>query len=179
MELKKAIQLTKKNNAKGQSFLYESYADMIFRLTYRYVKNKDEAEDLLVITFQKAFSFIEKVNKPEGFASWLRTIAINEALMFIRKTHVMEPLENVPEAQLTPTNSIESEIQAEDIYELILLMPLGYRTVFNLFAIEGYSHKEIAEKMGITVSTSKTQLNRARKWLQVRLNKKEFGYESA
>jgi RNA polymerase sigma-70 factor (ECF subfamily) len=177
MELKKAIQMSKRNDAKGQRFLYDKYADMVFRLAYRYVKNKDEAEDVVVVSFQKAFSNIGSVHNPEGFDKWLRTIAINEALMCIRKLHIMEPLGNIPESLLTPNIAMESDIQADDIYELIL--PLGYRTVFNLFVIEGFSHKEIADKMGVSVSTSKTQLNRARKWLQVRLNKKEFGYESA
>jgi RNA polymerase sigma factor (sigma-70 family) len=146
----------------------------MFRLCYRYVREQQEAEDILCKGFHKVFQHIAQF-EDRGEASlqkWITRIMVNEALMYLRK-HRME-LVSEDAAQAIPAGTrTDSALEAEYLYNLIRALPVGYRTVFNLFCIEGYSHAEIAEQLGITEGTSKSQLSKARAMLQDMLNPQE------
>lgn len=168
-----------KGDRKSQKYLYETFSNPIFRLLMRYVRNDNDAQDLLVTGFTKVF---EKIGEFEfrgkgSLGKWIRRIMVNEALMFLRSKKESFYLEDFDGRELVDIAKIESDLGAEDIFSLILELPTGYRTVFNMHLIEGYSHKEIASTLGISVSTSKSQLNKARKQLQSKIIKTKTGYE--
>lgn len=139
----------------------------MFRLCYRYVREQQEAEDVLCKGFFKVFQHIGTF-EDRGDASlqkWITRIMVNEALMFLRKNKL--ELVSEDDAQAIPAGTrTDSAVEAEDLYNMVRALPLGYRTVFNLFAIEGYSHQEIADQLGISEGTSKSQLSKARAMLQ-------------
>ena len=146
----------------------------MFRLCYRYVREQQEAEDILCKGFHKVFQHIAQF-EDRGEASlqkWITRIMVNEALMYLRKHRMELVSEDAAQAIPAGTRTV-SALEAEYLYNLIRALPLGYRTVFNLFCIEGYSHAEIAEQLGITEGTSKSQLSKARAMLQDMLNPQE------
>ncbi len=153
------FKLLKKQNAKVQELIYKQYAAMIFNLVYRYVKREEVAAELVndtfMIVFRKAESFDDNVGK---FSAWIKRIAVNESLQYLRKKKVFETLEIVDEHLEIDLNNTELKLDLEHYYQLILALPETYRVVFNLHAIEGYSHKEIADKLSMTESTSRSCL---------------------
>lgn len=170
----------KKGNQKAQRELFEYYGKRMFMLCLRYVKNQQDAEELLSNGFVKAFASLDKfeIRGEHSFEIWLKRILINECLMFLRKQNraplIVEPDENLVNRQ----EGILDKLHADTLFELILNLPEGYRTVFNLFEIEGYSHAEIAEQLGITVGTSKSQLSKAKVVLKELVIKKGLNYAS-
>lgn len=141
----------------------------------RYVKNLADAEELMLNGF---FSFFKAIDRFEyssdaGITAWLKKIMVNECLMFLRKKGELKIVEDKFAQDIAGAESFSSRMDAEEIYKEILALPSGYRTVFNLFVVEGYSHKEIAGLLNINEGTSRSQLNKARTLLQkVVLNKK-------
>ena len=168
-----------KDDRKSQKYLYETYCNPMFRLLLRYVRNEPEAEDLLVTGFAKIFKNLNKFQfgGKGSLGKWIRRIMVNEALMFLRTRKEKFYLEDLDGKELVNIYRIETNMEAEDIFSLIMELPTGYRTIFNMHLIEGYSHKEIASMLGISVSTSKSQLNKARKQLQSKIIKTKTGYE--
>jgi len=163
----------KKGVRKAQKALYEKYSARMFAVSLRYLKNEVEAEDVMVTALMKVFKHLDSFKGKGSFEGWIRRIVVNEALTVLRKKKdkYFEEIENAdfyPEYQLT-----EAHLEADDLLKMVAQLPTGYRTVFNLYAIEGYSHKEIAEKLGVSVSTSKSQLNRARNLLKKAVQKHE------
>lgn len=154
-------------NQRAQRMLYEKFAPVMYPLCLRYVKEISEAEDVMISGFMRAFDKIDTFTGKGSLSGWLRKIMINQALGHLRKNKTMyltvdlEVADYKPEIEWTA-----SHLEAEDLMKLVRQLPLGYRTVFNLYAIEGYSHKEIAELLGISENTSKSQLSRARGLLQ-------------
>lgn len=133
----------------------------------RYTRHRMEAEDILQDAFVKVFDNISKFEFKGSFEGWIRRIVINTALKnYSKKSFKQEQigLENQPELPLEP--EIYSNLEEEELLRLINKLPDGYRLVFNLYAVEGYSHKEIADLLGIQESTSRSQLVKARKMLQ-------------
>ena len=165
------------HNAAAQKQLYEKYSSRMFGVCLRYVKDHGEAEDVLVTAFMKVFDRLVQYKGQGSFEGWIRRVTINEALTFLRKNRNMyleveiEKVDREPEFQ-----KLENELEVEDLMNMVKRLPEGYRTVFNLYAIEGYTHKEIAEKLEINVNTSKSQLSRARKLLQKYLVESEMYY---
>ncbi len=139
----------------------------MFRLCYRYVRSQAEAEDLLTQGFLKVFDRIQdfRYRGPGSLAGWIRRIMVNESLMHLRQQK-FEFVSEDEAVQVVATERTDQALDAEALYALVRALPIGYRTVFNLHAIEGYSHKEIAEQLGISESTSRSQLAKARKMLQ-------------
>jgi len=145
-----------------------------------------EAEDVLVMAFAKVFEKIDQFKAEGSFEGWVRKIVVNESLSYLRKNKSMyveteiETVDKRPDFRL-----LENHLEADDLLKMVGDLPAGYRMVFNLYAIDGYSHKEIAEQLGISENTSKSQLSRARAWLQKKLTvlekeagtKKSNGYE--
>ena len=164
----------KKENPKAQASLYEKYAKKMFAICLRYIKTPDEAEDTMINAFMKAFTNIRKFEGKGSFEGWLRKIMVNESLTYLRKNKSMYLEVEIEKADYEPDyNSLNTQLEAEDLMKMIGELPVGYRTVFNLYAIEGYSHKEIAEQLGVNINTSKSQLSRARALLQSQFTKSE------
>lgn len=157
----------RRGSNKAQRQLYEQYAPKMLTVCRRYVSDESEAEGVMVNGFLKVFEKIGQFNGEGNFEGWIRRIMVNESLMHLRKNKRASMMVNIDEAysQAFDEEAI-SMLAAEDLLRLIQELPEGYRQVFNLYAIEGYSHKEVAEQLGINENTSKSQLSRARAMLQ-------------
>jgi RNA polymerase sigma factor (sigma-70 family) len=157
--------LKRENSAQKQ--LYDTYSAKMYGLCYRYVKDSMEAEDILVTAFTKVFDKIEQFKNEGSFEGWIRRIVVNEALTYLRRNRSMYLETELEQADREPNyDSLSDHLEAEDLMKMIQALPTGYRIVFNLYAIDGYSHKEIGEQLGISENTSKSQLSRARTYLQ-------------
>lgn len=158
------VKQLEKTDRVAQKQLFEQLYAMMFRVCNRYVFQLDEAEDCLMKAFLKVFQQINKFEykDEQSLFWWIRKIMVNEALMALRKKHNFYIMaeENIPELKVDA--EVWLRLDVEDLNNIIMLLPTGYRTVFSLFVIEGYEHKEIAELLGVTESTSKTQLVKAK-----------------
>jgi RNA polymerase sigma factor (sigma-70 family) len=153
-----------------QALLYEKYGDKMFGVCLRYTKTREEAEDVFQDAFVKILNKISSYKHTGSFEGWMRRIMVNTALRSKDKRalkYEVSDIEDVKEPAFD--QQLLANMEAKTIVGLISELPDGYQVVFNLFAIEGYSHKEIAEKLGVTESTSRTQYLRARKALQEKL----------
>lgn len=156
-----------RRDSSAQKILYDTYSSKMYGLCYRYVKDSMEAEDILVTSFMKVFDKIHQFKSEGSFEGWIRRIIVNEALTFLRRNRSMYLETELEQADREPDyNALSDHLEAEDLLNMIQELPTGYRIVFNLYAIDGYSHKEIAEQLGISENTSKSQLSRARTYLQ-------------
>jgi RNA polymerase sigma-70 factor (ECF subfamily) len=159
-----------KNNASAQRYFYQKYSSKFLAICCRYINDRMQAEDIMVESMMKIFDKVNQFGFEGSFEGWAKRIVVNEALMVLRKN---KALFVELEGNITPEVSVnvEHSLEAEDLMQLINELPDGYRTVFNLYAIEGYSHAEIALTLGISEGTSKSQLSRARAILQQEINK--------
>jgi RNA polymerase sigma factor (sigma-70 family) len=154
-------------NRRSQQELYSHYSHKMFAICCRYVKSKMEAEDVLVTAFTKVFEKIDQFKNEGSFEGWIRRIVVNEALTWLRKNRSMYLETDLEKADREPDyQQLSDQLEAEDLLKIIQQLPTGYQLVFNLYAIDGYSHKEIAEQLNISENTSKSQLSRARTYLQ-------------
>ena len=163
---------------RAQRALYERFSSRMFVVCLRYAKDRDEAQDLLQEGFITVFSKISTFNSAGSLEGWMRRIFVNTALMRLRKGDVLRGAADVDEPAVRSVSSGEdilSGIGGQDILRIIRGMPDGFRTVFNMSVIEGYTHQEIARELGISEGTSRSQLSRARAWLQERLQEKKIG----
>lgn len=168
------IEGCKRQNREAQRSLYEFYSGKMYTLCCRYIKDKMEAEDVLVMAFTKIFERIDQYKGDGSFEGWIRKVMVNESLSYLRKNKNMYLETDIEAADREPNfENLESQLEADDLMKMIEELPTGYRIVFNLFAIDGYSHQEIADHLGISENTSKSQLSRARGLLQKRLLKAE------
>ncbi|HEY9005712.1 RNA polymerase sigma factor [Ohtaekwangia sp.] len=164
------IQGCLKRDRNAQKCLYDTYSSKMYGLCYRYVKDPMEAEDILVTAFMKVFDKIEQFKNEGSFEGWIRRIVVNEALTHLRRNRSMYLETDLEQADREPDyDNLSDRLETEDLLNLIQELPAGYRIVFNMYAIDGYSHKEIAEQLGISENTSKSQLSRARVYLQKKL----------
>ncbi len=155
------------NNRAAQQQLYATYSGKMYALCCRYVKNSMEAEDVLVTAFTKVFDKIDTFKKEGSFEGWIRRIVVNEALTWIRKNRSLYLETDLEKADFElDYDRLSDHLETEDLLKMIQGLPTGYQLVFNLYAIDGYSHKEIAEQLNISENTSKSQLSRARVYLQ-------------
>ena len=158
-----------KKEKKAQEEFYKNYSPQMFRLIYRYVKNEADAGSILNMGFFKVFSKIEGIIyiNEISFVAWMKKIMINESLMFLRQNYHFINIESChEELPHHETNCPDTNLIIEDYYFLIRQLPQDLRTVFNLFAIDGFSHKEIAAELKISESSSRVYLTRARKLLK-------------
>lgn len=165
-----------KRKRRAQKILFEKYHASLMGICMRYAKNKSEAEDILLIGFTRIFQKIESYSAAGSFEGWLRKIVINVAIDNFRKNKKNYYFENIEDVSLSSeyADFVPDSFAMEDILKTVQSLPNGYRVVFNLYAIEGYSHKEIAELIGVSESTSKTQYLKARKKLQSMLAEYNF-----
>lgn len=166
------LQGCRKGNPGAQQQLYDRFAPKMLGVCFRYIHDREEAEHVMIGGMVKVFEKLEQYHREGSFEGWIRRIMVNESLMYIRKNKNMSLEVEVEKAEFEPDyHSLEQSLETGDLMAIIAELPVGYRTVFNLYAIEGFNHKEIAEMMDINENTSKSQLSRARTYLQNRLQK--------
>lgn len=154
----------------AQRRLYERFAPRMLGVCFRYIHDREEAEHVMIGGMVKVFEKLDQYQGEGSFEGWVRRIMVNESLMYIRKNKNMSLVVEVEMAETEPDyQALDQTLEAADLLAMIAELPVGYRTVFNLYAVEGYSHQEIGEMLGINENTSKSQLSRARKHLQNRL----------
>jgi len=160
----------------AQKMLFERYVDRMFVICIRYVPRQSDAEEILSDAFLKCFRSLNQFEYrgAGSFRAWLSKITTNECLAFLRKKNmlVFTTEDHVLERRDESETAIE-KISAKELIFCIQHMPAGYRTVFNLYILENYSHKEIALQLNISESTSKTQLKKAKAWLRKKIKKDE------
>ena len=166
---------------KAQELLYKQYASKMLGVCMRYATDKMEAEDMLQNGFIKVFQKMDDYRGDGSFEGWIRRIMVHSSIEYYRKHNKMMQMVELDEAGAeTSTNPLATaKLEAADLLLLIKNLAPGYRIVFNLYAIEGYSHKEIAEIAGITEGASKSQLSRARSVLReqiIEMERKKYGY---
>ena len=161
-----------KGKSSAQRTLFQLHCGKMFAVSLRYMGSTMEAEQVLQESFIKVF---EKLNQWKGdgpLGGWIRTIVVNTSLTRIKNNKKFRLDKNIDDAVSLSDNGEDQleALQAADLMKLIAQMPDGYKTVFNLFVVEGYGHKEIADLMGISESTSKTQFLKGKNWLVKRIN---------
>lgn len=167
------IQGCRNQQRAAQKALYDRYAPIMFGVCQRYCKRREDAEDVLVNGLFKALDNIHQYSGEGSFEGWIRRIVVNEALMFLRKRHKITIEIESYHLGAAPANIIE-ELAAQDILDLLSELPLGYRTIFNMYVLDGMKHREIAEALGISINTSKSQLILARRRMQELLFKRAY-----
>ena len=161
------------NNAEAQRETYRRYKDAMYTLAYRITGDFDEANDVLQDSFIKVFKHIGSFRRESTFGAWIKTITVRTAYSKLRKKKVhFEDLDGVPDHTMIDWGDF---LQAEYLERAILALPEGYRAVFTLIEVEGYSHKEVAELLEISVGTSKSQLYHAKRRLRESLTQAGLG----
>jgi len=160
----------------SQEQLYQKYCRRLMGICYRYAHNRVEAEDFLQEAFIRIFKNLKNYNATGSFEGWLKRIVINTVLEFLRKKSLMFKVVNIDEVTEYVTNDALDQMNIRDLAGMIQELAPGYRTIFNLYACEGYTHSEIAEQLGISEGTSKSQYWAARKILREKIleHSKEF-----
>lgn len=167
------VQACLRNDRKHQRHLYEQYKVQMFRICLRYGNNRMEAEDMLQDGFITIFKDLNRYSFKGPLGGWMRKVMVNSCLQHIRKNKnklFVVDIQDVPEQE--PPTASEHIPRLQELTQMIQKLPTGYRTVFNLYVIEGYTHKEIAELLTININTSKSQLSKAKKMLRVLLETK-------
>lgn len=172
------IQLIKScidGNRAAQKVLYDRLAPRMFPLCIRYVSDRDLAEDVLQDGFVTLFTKLHEYKGEGSFDGWARRIFVTTALMNLRKKDALKMSDDLEAAKglRAETSSQLQNLGYKELMAMITELPPGFRTVFNMYVIEGYSHKEIGEALGISETTSRTQLSRARIWLQNKIKERE------
>jgi RNA polymerase sigma factor (sigma-70 family) len=163
-----------RHERKAQKMLYDKYSGFLLGICMRYSTDRSEAEDILQDSFLKIFFSIGDFSGTGSFAGWMRKVAVNTAITNYHKTlkhryHI--EIEDYVSVE-TGTSSFEEDLfTSDELYKVMNELPAGYRMVFNLYAVEGYKHKEIAEMLGIDTNTSKSQYSRAKAVLRDKLDK--------
>jgi RNA polymerase sigma-70 factor (ECF subfamily) len=172
------VKACQKADPKAQKRVYEKYAPKMLAICNRYLADEMEAEDAMIEGFMKVFDKINTFKLEGSFEGWIKRIMINEALMTLRskkKEGFSVSYEQIEFEQEPQT--LQTQLEAAELMTIISKLPTGFRTVFNLYAIEGYSHADIAKELNISEGTSKSQLSRARVILQQMVQKTEIKNE--
>jgi RNA polymerase sigma-70 factor (ECF subfamily) len=171
-EVNKLLAECKKGKSAAQKGMYDLFAPRMLVVALRYSKTTHEAEDVLQEAFLKVFKSISKLREHEKLEGWIKKIVVNTALNQNRSKLYMFPMAEISEFTKIGSEEVDlSSLHFKELLSMIQELPTGCQVIFNLFAIEGYSHKEIAEKLDISVGTSKSQYSRARGLLQEMVKK--------
>ncbi|NCA79575.1 MAG: sigma-70 family RNA polymerase sigma factor [Sphingobacteriia bacterium] len=179
MEIEEVIKYCKSGNQVAQGILFDTFYRQMYHLSMRVLFNHHDVEDVLITAFSKVFNNIKtfEYRGDNSVAKWVKTIVVNESIRVINKKPPISYSEDLPEYKTNNEYDVDlSGIDVDQIYSIIGTMPVGYRIVFNLFAIEGYTHKEISELLNIAENTSKSQLRKARIYIIEKINNnREYG----
>lgn len=148
--------------------LYDTFADTLYLICSRYAPDEDTAKDMFQDAFVRIFQKLKDFRFEGSLEGWLKRICVNHCLDTLRKNAIIkeDTLDDVPESAIEISEEISGKLEMKQLLALLLRLPIGYRTVFNMYVIEGYTHSEIAKALNISENTSKSQLFKARKQLQ-------------
>lgn len=166
--LERMVPSLKEGDRRAQRRVFDALAPKMMAVCLRYMGNKDDAEDVLQEGFVTLFTKIDSYSGAGSFEGWARKIFVNTALMHLRRTDALGLSDDIEEARTLFTEEATpiERIGYKELLKMIAALPPEYRTVFNLYVLEGYSHKDIAEELGCTEATSRSRLQRARLKLQ-------------
>ncbi len=178
MNTSELVKEARQGSTAAQKCLFDQFAEKMFLVCQRYVKSPEDAEELLLDGFYKFFTKISSFNYQGDAAlyAWLKRIMINECLMFLRAKNVFTIVTEATAEEIPLQEEVLDNLSAEEIFKLIVQLPVGYRTVFNLYAIEGMNHGEIAEMLSISEGTSRSQFSKAKVLLQKLLLQNDIKY---
>jgi len=160
-----------RNDTNAQHTLFEKYAGILMTICRRYAGDQHEAEDMLQEAFISIFSHINQFRYAGSFEGWLKRITVNAAIKILQKRKIkVVGITNDQHELISPDFNVLSDLSAEDLLKIISQLPDGYRVIFNLYAIEGFSHDEIAAMLKIKAATSRSQLSKARAILKEKIN---------
>src|SRR4051812_17119861 len=165
-----------KNNASAQEALYNRFSPRMLGVCYRFAKNREDAEDMLQEGFIKVFTQLHQYRNEGALEGWIRRIIVHTCINVLKKNKKFSESVDIIHAHsiCVKEDMVPSIMQAKQVVECIRILPIGYRTVLNLYAIEGFSHKEIAKMLEIEESTSRSQYTRAKAMLEDILIKKKI-----
>lgn len=168
------IAALKRGESRAHKVMYERFSGKMLAVCTRYCANRDDAEEVMLDGFMRVFEKIQQFREDGSFEGWIRRVMVTESLMFLRKNKQWRQEIAIEDIQIEPNYAwADTSLNENDLLRIINQLPDGYRTVFNLYAIEGYNHAEIADMLGISEGTSKSQLSRARLLLQANVKKLE------
>lgn len=158
----------KKNDPLAQKWMYEWLSPRMFAVCFRYIGEREAARDVLHDGFITLFSKIGSYKGDGSFEGWARRIFVTAALMYLRKKDILKHTEQLEDyrGEVAYDQGVIERMDAQVLMKIISQMPAGFRTVFNMYAIEGYSHQEIAKELNISEGGSRSQLSRAKLWLK-------------
>lgn len=158
----------------AQRQLYDHMAPKLYRTCKRYLKKEEEIEEAMADAFFTIFTKLEQLKECQAFEGWARKIAVNKCLLAIKKTVNFNMYIDDMKAIAQPTSAMPTDLEEEDLLNLLNLIPEGCKTIFNLFVIEGYTHREISEMLNISEGTSKSQLNASKTKLKLLVNQRYY-----
>lgn len=177
MNTERLIDGCKRNDRKAQEQLYRLLASRMLGVCLRYASSAYDAEEILQAGFIKVFTHIRQYSGTGSFEGWVRRIMVNTAIEYCRKDIRTERIEELNGEEILQAGTMElNTLETKDLLNIIQELAPGYRVIFNMYAIEGFSHREIAEALNISESSSKSQLSRARARLQERVKQMEGAY---
>lgn len=178
MDTAQLLKEARQGSAAAQKCLWDRWAKKMLLVCLRYLKNEQDAEEALLDGFYKFFKSLDgfTYNGDAALHGWLKKIMVNECLMQLRKKHVFTIVTEAAAEDIPMPEAALNNLSAKEILALIVQLPVGYRTVFNLHVMEGMEHKEIAALLGIATGTSKSQLSKAKILLQKNLAQYATGY---
>lgn len=173
--MEELLSLCKKGDRRAQKNLYDSLAPKMFALCLRYMGDRDSASDVLQDGFVTLFSKLDTFSGDGSFEGWARRIFVNTALMSLRKNDILKNSKDLEDAApvISEASSALDDIGYKELMAMVASLPTGFRTVFNMYVIEGFSHKDIADALGISEATSRSQLLRGRTMLQEMIRKRK------
>lgn len=179
MQTSKLIKEAKHGSSAAQRYLFDQFSEKMLMICRRYVKSNEDSEELMLNGFYK---FYKKLSAFEylGDAAlymWLKKVMINECLMFLRRKHIFDMVTEADVEDVALEEDALNNLSAAEIFKMIVQLPVGYRTVFNLYVIEGMPHKEVASLLNISEGTSKSQLSKAKVLLQKMLLQNDMDYD--
>ncbi len=172
MNTQKAIEGCRNKDRISQKYLFDRWSEPMLMLCTRYVRHLPDAEELMLNGFFNFFKAIDRFQYAgdDSLRAWLKKIMVNECLMFLRRKGELKIVEEKYAAGTIAEDTPEGKIAAAELYKMIVALPTGYRTVFNLYVVEGFTHKEIGQMLGISEGASKSQLSKARESLKKSLS---------
>ena len=172
--MEELLALCKKGDRRAQKKLYDSLAPKMFALCIRYMGDRESAADVLQDGFVTLFSKLDTFSGEGSFEGWVRRIFVNTALMSLRKNDILRNTKELEDAApvVSEASSALDDIGYKELMAMVASLPTGFRTVFNMYVIEGFSHKDIADALGISEATSRSQLLRGRTMLQEMIRKR-------
>ncbi|WP_288425474.1 sigma-70 family RNA polymerase sigma factor [uncultured Spirosoma sp.] len=168
------IAALRRGESRAHKVAYERFSGRMLAVCMRYCANRDDAEEVMIDGFMRVFEKISQFREDGSFEGWIRRVMVTESLMFLRRNKQWRQEIPIDDVTVEPDYAwADTAIHENELLRMVNQLPDGYRTVFNLYAIEGYNHAEIAELLGISEGTSKSQLSRARAILQATITKAE------